>query len=231
MSSTSTLSVSSSVSASAGSACRCRQSAIHGASVGWPSWLGDRLTAMHRVRRPIARQRASCWQACSSTKWPMSSIRPALSASGMKTEGGTSPHAGWRQRASASKPISCRVSPATTGWYARRNWPRATASRRAVTRLRRSLASCCAPAEGSRTWLRPARLARWRASSALRSRLCRSMPCSGACARPMLAVTVNEGWVEYSAIGCPTARRISSAQRLSWSMSVSMKCTRKPSPP
>jgi hypothetical protein len=52
-------------------------------------------------------------QACRSTHSPKGTISPISSASGMKSAGETKPRSGWRQRSSASKPIT--MSPAGLG--------------------------------------------------------------------------------------------------------------------
>ncbi len=43
-------------------------------------------------------------------------MQPISSASAMKVAGGTMPLSGWRQRISASKPLTSPLSRLTTGW-------------------------------------------------------------------------------------------------------------------
>ena len=46
----------------------------------------------------------------------MGSINPFCSATGMNSDGGTSPRSGWFQRMSASTETTARVRSETTGW-------------------------------------------------------------------------------------------------------------------
>ena len=82
--------------------------------------LGDEAGLVELQRRDVDREverargqalaRAS---AVRSAQRPIGRIRPVASASGMKAAGGSSPRSGWRQRSSASTPLTRPVARST----------------------------------------------------------------------------------------------------------------------
>ena len=78
--------------------------ALQPTSTGWPSPSSTPL------------QRRSSRHASRRTHAPSAAIRPLASASGMKSNGGTTPRSGWCQRTSASTPRISPVARSIWGW-------------------------------------------------------------------------------------------------------------------
>ena len=117
----------------------------------------------------------------------MSSMRPASSAIGMKTPGGSSPRVGWSHRTSASTATTVSVRVSTIGWYARRSSSWSQARRRsAATSTRTTAASCWRDSKSSKRFL-PRDFAVYIARSASR-RICSLVERRPPNAIPMLTV-------------------------------------------
>jgi hypothetical protein len=65
---------------------------------------------------PRVRQEAAWRTACDSTQSPMAMMKPLSSATGMNSDGDTSPSTGSPQRISASAPVAAPVCRSSCGW-------------------------------------------------------------------------------------------------------------------
>ena len=138
----------------------------------------------------------------------MSSMRPASSAIGMKTPGGSRPRVGWSHRTSASTATTESVRVSTIGWYASRSSSCSQARRRsAATSTRTTAASCWRDSKSSKRFL-PRDLAVYIARSASR-RICSLVERRPPNAMPMLTVDTTSR--PPIAIGRRNASRMRSA--------------------
>ena len=137
---------------------------------------------------PFPWRRASSWIARSSTARVSGMMRPALSASGMKSSGWRRPSVGCCHLTSASTPYTEPVSTWRVGWNCSVSRRRSIAVRRSLIIARCSLVFLSMSSLYTCTEFR-LRFASYIATSALRTSSTCVVPCWGQMATPMLALT------------------------------------------
>lgn len=133
----------------------------------------------------VRRHSAACRQAVSSTHWPIATIRPVSSATGMNSAGDSGPSSGLVQRNSASAPTVRPLRASTTGWYASRSASDEIARRSDCSIAKRRCSRRFSCAVKNVKWLRPRCFASYIAESALRISVAASSPSRGATLMPI----------------------------------------------
>src|ERR1035438_9685416 len=142
----------------------------------------------------------------------MDRISPLFSAIRMNLSGGTSPNSGCCQRRSASNPVIFPVAISICGWYTRNSSFLSSASRKAFSKVNRSIAEAFISSVKNRKPLCPLPLALYIAASAFLIRVSPSAPCSGNMLTPMLQLTLREcPWTKNPAVITAMSRSAATA--------------------